>query len=55
MLERKECFICNEIKTVNNDGHNDGGLARITREVDADKNKNGKIASFRFLKDLIFY
>ena len=28
----KKCFICNEIKTVDNEASNDGELARITRE-----------------------
>ena len=32
----KRCFICNEVRTVDNEAYNDGGLARITREDTAD-------------------
>ena len=33
----KKCFICNEIRTVDNEAYDDGGLARITRKDTADK------------------
>ena len=33
----KKCWICNEIRTVDNEAYNDGGLARIRREDNADR------------------
>ena len=32
----KKCFICNEIRTIDNEASNDGGIARVTREDIAD-------------------
>ena len=29
---KKKCFICNEIRTVNNEAFNGGGLVRVTRK-----------------------
>ena len=33
----KKCFICNEIRTVDNEASNKGSIARVTREDIADK------------------
>ena len=33
----KKCFICNEIRTIDNEAYNNGELARMTREDTADK------------------
>ena len=38
----KKCFICNEIRTVNNEAYNDGGLERITCEDTAHKMQERK-------------
>ena len=60
----KKCWICNEIRTVDEEAYQDGGLARIRREDNTDKIEerkkifivnNKKVASLRLPKDLIFY
>ena len=38
----KKCFICNEIRIVDDETKNDGGVARITREGMSDKIKERK-------------
>lgn len=52
-LEKKR-FICNEITTINDEPHNNGRLAKITKKELQTKHKNGKMSLYELQQTASF-